>query len=125
MVRFIKKIRNFQFKGILMILGCFILIAAVLFAERSGVQYQEKKRQISYIDKDKIITEKEAAASLKKTCLVLCDSSQEESEQAWIEFQRIFMDMRVGTDVIEYKRIQFPIWTPMRQLCFCSVILIH
>lgn len=66
MVRFIKKIRNFQFKGILMILGCFILIAAVLFAERSGVQYQEKKRQISYIDKDKIITEKEAADSLKR-----------------------------------------------------------
>ncbi len=60
-----------------MILGCFILIAAVL-PERSGVQYQEKKRQISYIDKDKIVTEKEAADSLKKTCLVLRDSSQEE-----------------------------------------------
>ena len=104
MVRFIKKNRNFQFKGILMILGCFILIAAVLFAERSGVQYQEKKRQISYIDKDKIITEKEAADSLKKTCLVLRDSSQKESEQAWIEFQRIFMDMRVGTDVIDIQR---------------------
>lgn len=108
MVRFIKKNRNFQFKGILMILGCFILIAAVLFAERSGVQYQEKKRQISYIDKDKIITEKEAAASLKKTCLVLCDSSQEESEQAWIEFQRIFMDMRVGTDVIDVQKDTIP-----------------
>ena len=108
MVRFIKKNRNFQFKGILMILGCFILIAAVLFAERSGVQYQEKKRQISYIDKDKIITEKEAADSLKKTCLVLCDSSQEESEQAWIEFQRIFMDMRVGTDVIDVQKDTIP-----------------
>ena len=108
MVRFIKKIRNFPFKGILMILGCFILIAAVLFAERSGVQYQEKKRQISYIDKDKIITEKEAADSLKKTCLVLRDSSQEESEQAWIEFQRIFMDMRVGTDVIDVQKDTIP-----------------
>lgn len=53
MVRFIKKIRNFQFKGILMILGCFILIAAVLFAERSGDSIPGKKRQISYIDKDK------------------------------------------------------------------------
>lgn len=108
MVRFIKKIRNFQFKGILMILGCFILIAAALFAERSGVQYQEKKRQISYIDKDKIITEKEAADSLKKTCLVLRDSSQKESEQAWIEFQRIFMDMRVGTDVIDIQKDTIP-----------------
>ena len=108
MVRFIKKIRNFQFKGILMILGCFILIAAALFAERSGVQYQEKKRQISYIDKDKFITEKEAADSLKKTCLVLRDSSQEESEQAWIEFQRIFMDMRVGTDVIDVQKDTIP-----------------
>ena len=108
MVRFIKKIRNFQFKGILMILGCFILIAAALFAERSGVQYQEKKRQISYIDKNKIITEKEAADSLKKTCLVLRDSSQKESEQAWIEFQRIFMDMRVGTDVIDIQKDTIP-----------------
>ena len=36
------------------------------------------------------------------------DSSQEESEQAWIEFQRIFMDMRVGTDVIDVQKDTIP-----------------
>lgn len=66
MVRFIKKIRNFQFKGILMILGCFILIAAALFAERSGVHNQEKKRQISYIDKDKNHNRKRGGRFIKK-----------------------------------------------------------
>ncbi|WP_288260058.1 DUF2194 domain-containing protein [uncultured Bacteroides sp.] len=36
------------------------------------------------------------------------DSSQKESEQAWIEFQRIFMDMRVGTDVIDIQKDTIP-----------------
>lgn len=66
MVRFIKKIRNFQFKGILMILGCFILIAAAAFCRKIWGSIPGKKRQISYIDKDKIITEKEAAEFIKK-----------------------------------------------------------
>ena len=108
MVGIIKKIRNFQFKGILAILGCFLLIATVLFAERSGVQFREQKKQISYIDKDRVVTEKEAAASLKKTCLVLRDSKQEESKQAWEQFQRIFMDMRVGTEVIDIQEQSVP-----------------
>ena len=66
MVRRLKEIRNFQFKGILVILGCFLMMAVILFAERAGIHYQEKKRQISYIDRDRIVTEKEVVSSLKK-----------------------------------------------------------
>lgn len=43
MVRFIKKIRNFQFKGILMILGCFILIAAALLQKDLGFNTRKKR----------------------------------------------------------------------------------
>ena len=67
MVRRLKEIRNFQFKGILVILGCFLMMAVILFAERAGIHYQEKKRQISYIDRDRIVTEKEVVSSLVTT----------------------------------------------------------
>ena len=108
MVRRLKEIRGFQFKGILVILGCFLMMAVILFAERAGIHYQEKKRQISYIDRDRIVTEKEVASSLKKSCLVLMDSSQEESIQAWTQFQQIFMDMRVGTEVVDLQKQTLP-----------------
>ena len=108
MVRRLKVIRDFQFKGILVILGCFLMMAVILFAERAGIHYQEKKRQISYIDRDRIVTEKEVASSLKKSCLVLMDSSQEESIQAWTQFQQIFMDMRVGTEVVDLQKQTLP-----------------
>ena len=100
MVRGLEKIRNFQFKGILLILGCFLLIGAVLFAERSGISYQESTRQSSYIEKNQVITEKAAVKELAKTCLVLTDSSQPDSVLAWEQFEQIFMDMKVGTDVV-------------------------
>ena len=84
------------------------MMAVILFAERAGIRYQEKKRQISYIDRDRIVTEKEVASSLKKSCLVLMDSSQEESIQAWTQFQQIFMDMRVGTEVVDLQKQTLP-----------------
>ncbi len=108
MVRRLKEIRNFQFKGILVILGCFLMMAVILFAERAGIHYQEKKRQISYIDRDRTVTEKEVVSSLKKSCLVLMDSSQEESIQAWTQFRQIFMDMRVGTEVVDLQKQTLP-----------------
>ena len=84
------------------------MMAVILFAERAGIHYQEKKRQISYIDRDRIVTEKEVASSLKKSCLVLMDSSQKESIQAWTQFQQIFMDMRVGTEVVDLQKQTLP-----------------
>ncbi len=108
MVRGLEKIRNFQFKGILLILGCFLLIGAVLFAERSGISYQESTRQSSYIEKNQVITEKAAVKELAKTCLVLTDSSQPDSVLAWEQFEQIFMDMKVGTDVVDIEEDELP-----------------
>nr|WP_294665410.1 DUF2194 domain-containing protein [uncultured Blautia sp.] len=101
MADWIKKIKNFQFKGILVILGCFLFIGAILFAERSGLSYRESAKTLSYLNTDKLITKKEAVKDLKSTCLVLMDTNQENSTMAWTQFEQIFQDMKVGVDLID------------------------
>lgn len=108
MGRLVKNIRKFQFKGMLVILCCFLVMGMLLFAERAGIQYQETTKQISYIDKDKAVTEKTAVTQQKKTCLVLRDSGQDNSNLAWEQFERILMDMRVGSDVIDIQEQMVP-----------------
>ena len=78
-----------------------MMMAVVLFAERSGIQYTEKNRKVAYLDREEVVTEQTAVKSLPKTCLVLRNSADEASEQAWTQFQQIFKDMKVGTDVVD------------------------
>lgn len=100
MVR-LKSLKTFPFKSMLVILCVFMMMAVVLFAERSGIQYTEKNRKVAYLDREEVVTEQTAVKSLPKTCLVLRNSADEASEQAWIQFQQIFKDMKVGTDVVD------------------------
>ena len=100
MVR-LKSLKTFPFKSMLVILCVFMMMAVVLFAERSGIQYTEKNRKIAYLDREEVVTEQTAVKSLPKTCLVLRNSADEASEQAWTQFQQIFKDMKVGTDVVD------------------------
>ena len=76
MDRFIKSMKAFPFKGMLVIWGIFMLMGAVLFAERSGIHYEGSKSQSAYLSENQIVTEKEAVKELKKTCLVIMDSQQ-------------------------------------------------
>ena len=108
MAGWIKKVKAFQFKGILVILGCFLLIGAILFAERSGLSYREKAKKLTYLDADKVVTEENAVKTLKPTCLVLTDSSQANSTMAWIQFEQIFKDMKVGTDLVDVNHESIP-----------------
>lgn len=80
MDRFIKSMKAFPFKGMLVIWGIFMLMGAVLFAERSGIHYEGSKSQSAYLSENQIVTEKEAVKELKKTCLVIMDSQQEDSQ---------------------------------------------
>ena len=82
-------------------LGVFLMIAVFLFAERSGIQYTEKNRKVAYLSQEEVVTEQMAAKSLPKTCLVLRNSEDEASVAAWEQFQQIFKDMKVGTDVVD------------------------
>ena len=102
MVR-LKSLKTFPFKSMLVILCVFMMMAVVLFAERSGIQYTEKNRKVAYLDREEVVTEQTAVKSLPKTCLVLRNSADKASEQAWTQFQQIFKDMKVGTDVVDLK----------------------
>ena len=102
MVR-LKSLKTFPFKSMLVILCVFMMMAVVLFAERSGIQYTEKNRKVAYLDREEVVTEQTAVKSLPKTCLVIRNSADEASEQAWTQFQQIFKDMKVGTDVVDLK----------------------
>lgn len=97
----LKSLKTFPFKSMLVILCVFMMMAVVLFAERSGIQYTEKNRKVAYLDREEVVTEQTAVKSLPKTCLVLRNSADEASEQAWTQFQQIFKDMKVGTDVVD------------------------
>ncbi|MFR3401574.1 MAG: DUF2194 domain-containing protein [Blautia faecis] len=108
MAGWIKKVKAFQFKGILVILGCFLFIGAILFAERSGLSYREKAKKLTYLDADKVVTEENAIKTLKPTCLVLTDSSQANSTMAWIQFEQIFKDMKVDTDLVDVNHESIP-----------------
>ena len=108
MAGYIKTLREFRFKGMLVVLLVFLLMGAVLYAERSGIRYQETARQVAYMEPEDVVTEQEAVNALKTTCLVLTDSSQEASVQAWPEFERMFMDMRVGVERIDVSREAVP-----------------
>ena len=97
----LKSLKTFPFKSMLVILGVFLMIAVILFAERSGIQYTEKNRKVAYLSQEEVVTEQMAAKSLPKTCLVLRNSEDEASVAAWEQFQQIFKDMKVGTDVVD------------------------
>ena len=97
----LKSLKTFPFKSMLVILCVFMMMAVVLFAERSGIQYTEKNRKVAYLDREEVVTEQTAVKSLPKTCLVIRNSADEASEQAWTQFQQIFKDMKVGTDVVD------------------------
>ena len=104
----IKAIREFRFKWMIIVLFIFLMMGAVLYAERSGIRYQEMARQISYMEPERVVTEKEAVKTWKTTCLVLTDSTQEDSMQALPEFERMFMDMRVGIEVVDVSSQALP-----------------
>lgn len=96
----LKSLRTFPFKSMLVILCVFLMIAMVLL--RSEVEFNiKRKRKISYLDQEKVVTEQTAVKSLPKTCLVLRNSEDEASVAAWEQFQQIFKDMKVGTDVVD------------------------
>ena len=67
----LKSLKTFPFKSMLVILCVFMMMAVVLFAERSGIQYTEKNRKVEYLDREEVVTEQTAVKSLPKTCLVL------------------------------------------------------
>ena len=51
---------RFRWQKLLLVWGVFLLIAAVLFAERSGVQYTHTRFRLSYLPQEQAISKAQA-----------------------------------------------------------------
>ncbi|MDO5416484.1 MAG: DUF2194 domain-containing protein [Lachnospiraceae bacterium] len=93
--------RGFRYKGLLAVWLVFLGIAMVLLAERRGIRFGEAEKQVSLLLEKQLPTAREAAAELEKDCLLVMDSREEGSRQAWKQFEQIFRDMKVGYQLVD------------------------
>lgn len=68
---------RFRWQKLLLVWGVFLLIAAVLFAERSGVQYTHTRFRLSYLPQEQAISKAQALQEQPTTCLLLCEYKAE------------------------------------------------
>lgn len=102
------KIQNFRFKGILVIVLVFALIAAVLLVELSGVQVNYTQKQLDLLPKEKIVTKTQAYNALQKDTLLLYSSEDVVSVDAYEQFAVILEDMKWGTRVVNLAEEAIP-----------------
>lgn len=102
------KRRRFEYRGLTVVLAVYLLIAFVLFTERTGIQYTESKRQLAYLDDSQVVLAQDAYADQEVECLVLWDSGSAESLQAAEQFRQIFLDMKVGCQWLDVRTEALP-----------------
>ena len=90
---------RFRWQKLLVVWLVFGLMAAALFAERSGVQYTGTHLRLNLLDT--ALTKEEAATGETPTCLLLCDSTVDGGDEARAQFQQLLLDMKVPTAVAD------------------------
>ncbi len=108
MERLKEKFLKFSYKGMLVVVLVFALIAAILFVERSGIQYNYDKPSLAFMPKENIVTKGEANKNLKKDTVVLWTAEHAESVSAMEEFSVILADMKVGFEAVDLSVNPFP-----------------
>ena len=92
----IHRFRKFSFKGILVILLVFTVIAFILFVELSGIRTNRYERGLEMLPRESILTKEEVCATLPERALLLRDSRDESSNSAYAQFGGILEDLKVG-----------------------------
>ena len=96
---------RFRWQKLLLVWGVFLLIAAVLFAERSGVQYTHTRFRVSYLPQEQAISKAQALQEQPATCLLLCDTRQSGVDDARELFTQLLQDMKVAADVVDLAEV--------------------
>lgn len=102
------KKQRLQFKTLLAVWGIFLLLAAILFAWKLGVQYTVRARVLTMLPREETVTAQAAAQSLPKDTLVVWDSRNPSSALAWEQFRQILLDMKVGYDTVNLAQGELP-----------------
>ena len=87
------RLRVFRWQKLLTIWGVFVAMAAILFAEQSGIQYAATQFKIGYLPRQEARPAQIALFGQPVTCLLLYDSEQESTDLAKEQFDRILLDM--------------------------------
>ena len=95
------RLRAFRWQKLLIIWAVFVAIAAILFAERSGIQYEATKFKINYLPRTEVKSAQIAMFGQPVTCLLLYDSGQEGTDLAKKQFDQILLDMKVSTQAVD------------------------
>ena len=112
----INSIRRFSFKGILVILFVFSLIATVLLVELSGIRANRYDKSLELMPQDKIVTKDEALSLLDKDTLLIHSSLDESSCIAYEQFAVILTDMKVGHITVDLTRDDLPAFDGFSQV---------
>lgn len=104
----IHRFRKFSFKGILVILLVFTVIAFILFVELSGIRTNRYERGLEMLPRESIFTKEEVCATLPERALLLRDSRDESSNIAYAQFCVILDDMKVGYTVRDLATEKMP-----------------
>ena len=83
-------------KGLLGVWAVFLLMAAMLFAERSGIRTRLQRPGRSYLTRETTLTAAQVMEELPVTCLLVCNSEDVASLDAAEQFPQILTDMKVG-----------------------------
>ena len=102
------KLQNFRFKGTLMIVLVFALIATILFIELSGVRYRYAQKELTLLPKEKIVTKTEALSAVKKEILVIYSTADKASSEAYPQFEVMLTDMKKGNVAIDLAKNPIP-----------------
>lgn len=102
------KLQNFRFKGTLMIVLVFALIATILFIELSGVRYRYAQKEITLLPEEKIVTKTEALSAVKKEILVIYSTADKASSEAYPQFEVMLTDMKKGNVAIDLAKNPIP-----------------
>ncbi|MBE6564478.1 MAG: DUF2194 domain-containing protein [Ruminococcaceae bacterium] len=112
----IKGIRRFKFKGILVILFVFSLIALILLVELSGIRANRYDKSLELLPQSKILTKEESLAALDKNALFIHNSKDVSSSMAYEQFSVILADMKVGHIAVDVGKDALPSFDSFSQV---------
>lgn len=90
------KDKPFRYSSLLWVLCAFLIIAAALFSERSGIHYAASSISHAYLESEEDLRAEQVLETLKKTCLLITNKQDAVSRAASAEWERILLDMKVG-----------------------------
>lgn len=97
----IMKAKLFRYNGLLWVLCTFLMIAAMLFVERSGIRHTAAEIDHAYIEAENSLRADQVHKALDKTCLLLTNSQEANSQAAAKELEHILLDMKVGYALVD------------------------